>query len=266
MPDDLLDPRLAAGDNQPPPDPIDTLLAPLRADFALWGHEEIPNRVAEIVRAANAWMTDVKEITSDDFGPKVEDFLKQIRDETQALDATRKALNKPHDDAIKAHNDAFRPIGALFEAAVTGLKKIKAMCLAYDEKKKAAAAASAAAEAKRLAEAAEAAKALAAAPTEIPVEAAVMADQAVKAAEEAATVAASAQRAKPALVGNYTGRASGYRTVWKARITNPAKALIYYQKHAKLLEVLQSLANADAKTMKEACDIPGIEAYSEQTV
>lgn len=255
------------GHNNPPPDAIDTILNPLRPEFAERGLFTEIDRVAEIVRGANAWATDVKVIDSDEYGARCEDFLKQIRDLAKSLDDKRKAINQPYADTIEATNAVFAPIGGLLRICTETMKGIKARCLAYADNKQREAAKAAAEAARKAQEQADAMKAAAAKENaETPIENQVVAEEAQKRADTMAKRAETAAAAKPTLTGDATGRASGYRTVWSADITDWKLAAQSYADYPKVRETIQREADADAKRLKDAMMIPGTKPKSERKV
>lgn len=98
----------------------------------------------------------------------------------------------------------------------------------------------------------------------------VAADTAAKAATEAVATATVAQAAKPQVRSELTGRASGFRTTWKAKIVDLKLAADHYLTDTRgkiaLTEAIQKLANADAKAMKDKTAIPGIKAAPDEAV
>lgn len=227
------------------------------------GHNQfapIKARVDALVAAANAWLGEVKEIADLDTANACDDFLNQIKAELTALDTERKTLNKPHDEAIKANNDAFRPLTALLDKAKTLLTPLKTGWLKREQDRIAAEKRRAEEEALRKMQEAEDAKRAAGSS----VEAAVAADDAQKAADEALAQASRVASLKPQVKGDHSARASGLRTHWSAAITDYPKALQHYGNHPEVRAVVERLANADARDQKAALQVPGVEPKSEQ--
>lgn len=217
-------------------------------------------RVDDLMEAANTWLAEVPEITNAETAKACDDFLDQIKKELSALESDRKAKNKPHDDAVKANNDFYRPLTALLDKAKTLLAPLKTKWLKREQDRIAAEKRVAEEEALRKLQEAEDAKRKAAAS----VQAAVQADQAEKAAADAMAALEAANRAKAQVKGNYAAKASGLRTYWSAVVTDQRKAVNHYCDHPKMKALVQELANADARDQKDGLDIPGIEPKKEE--
>lgn len=227
---------------------------------------DLKKRADSLAIAAEAWLKEVPAITTDEQAGSLEDFLKQLRDNYKEIDDERKRLKAPHDKAGKDVQELFTPLLTLIENSALAVKPLKAAWLQLVDRRQKEAAAAAAEAARKAQEEADFARAK----VEMGIGSPIRNAAAAQAAEEAAVMAQQAAQvaaaAKPQVRGALTGRASGGRTRWFAKITDPVKALTYYSKHAKLLEVLQSLADADVRAMKENCNVPGIEAASEHVV
>lgn len=217
-------------------------------------------RVEELMAAANQWLAEVKEIADSETAKACEDFLQQVKDETTALEAERKAFNKPLEDQVKANNDAYRPLTALLAKAKDMLTPLKTGWLKREQDRIAAEKRKAEEEALRKLQEAEDAKRAAAAS----VQAAVQADEAQKAAEEAMANVAALDRAKASVKGNYASRSSGLRTYWSATITDYPKAVLHYSGNQKMRDLVQQLADADARDQKDKLAVPGVEPKSEE--
>ena len=101
---DVIDPRLSMGANHPPAEDA----------FAL--------RVEKLVAATNAWATHVPKITDLDTSKKCRDFIAQVTEEWDALEAERKTQKKPHDDAAAAVQARFSPLLRRLQVAKDLLK------------------------------------------------------------------------------------------------------------------------------------------------
>lgn len=223
-------------------------------------------RVAKLVEAANAWAKDVPTIATEEQAKKCADLIDQIREEDDAVDAARKKEKQPHDEAIAAIQNRFNPLRDRLKACTAVLRKLKDGWLRLLEQRQqeearkaleaAAAAQAAADEAQRKLEAG-------AGPA---VESMLEADAKAEEARLAQNRAYQTARAKPQVRGSLTGRASGFRSYWRAEITDRMAALTAYQGHPKLLETLQQLADADAREMKDALRVPGIKAIQDRRV
>lgn len=217
-------------------------------------------RVDDLMDAANAWLKSVPEITDEETATACDDFLKQVKDEADALEKTRKAFNKPLEDQVKANNDAYRPLTALLEKAKSLLTPLKTKWLKREQDRIAAERKKAEEEALRKLQEAEDAKRSAASS----VQDAVRADEAQKAADTAMAAVEAANKAKATVKGNYATRSSGLRTYWSANITDYTKAAIHYCDNPKMVALIQQLADADARDQKDALKVPGIEPKSEE--
>ena len=241
MPDD----SAPIGHNQPPADDI---YGPYR------------QRTNDIVEAANTWLKTVKDITDEPTAKACDDFLNQIKDELAAIDKDRKGINAPWEAKVKVNNDTFRPLVALLDKSKVMLAPLKTRWLKREQDRLAAErAAKEAAALKAMQEAEEAARKATAS-----VEAAVRADEAQA---NAATLLDEAQRAstaKASVKGDYAVRASGLRTYWSATIENYDAALKHYGPRAEVRDLIQRLADADARADKADMDVPGCKAKSEQ--
>lgn len=232
------------GHNQPPTD----IYAPYR------------DRTNDIVEAANVWFKTIKEITDEPTAKAADDFLAQIRDELVAIDTDRKKINKPHDDAVIANNNAFRPMVALLTKSKELLSPLKTKWLQREKDRLARERAEKEAAAlKAMQEAEEAARKAASS-----VEAAVHADEAQERASDLLDQAQAASKAKAHVKGDYAVRSSGLRTYWSATIENYTLTLAHYANHAKVKELIQSLADADARADKLDMSVPGCKAKSEE--
>lgn len=217
-------------------------------------------RVDDLMAAANEWLANVPEITDEETAKACDDFLKQVKDEADALEKARKAFNKPLEDQVKANNDAYRPLTAMLEKAKALLSPLKTKWLKREQDRIAAERRAKEDEALKALQAAEDAKRAAA----TSIQAAIQADEAQKAAETAMAAVEAASRAKATVKGNYAARASGLRAYWSAEITDQMKATMNYFDHPKVVALVQSLANADAVEFKDKLNLPGIKPKKEE--
>lgn len=235
---------------------------PTGADAA----ETFEQRVSSLIEATNAWTKEVPQITSDEQAARAEDLLTQIREEDSAVEEARKAARKPHDDAVKIIQAKFTPLCDKLAVCTSLLKRLKAAWLAVLEERQAAerhrteeAARKAAAEAEAARRKLEEAKGPA-------VQSQLEADIAEQRAEEAAETARRAARARPQVVGELGGRASGFRVHYSAKIVERRKVLDWYQGHPQVAEVIQQLADAEARDLKERFAVPGAQLVKERRV
>lgn len=205
-------------------------------------------RVDNLIAAANAWLDGT--IESEAQAAQCEDLIVQLRQEEQAVDSARKAAGKPHRDAIADIQARFAPLIDKLQAGTGLLKKIKAAWLSKlaEQQRQARAAAE---EAARKAQADADAAALAFAAAKPTVAGALAVDDAHAAAADAADAARRAAAAKPQMTGAVSGRASGFRTHYSAKITNRRAAVMHYAGHPDMQATAQRLADADAREMKE---------------
>jgi type IV secretory pathway VirB10-like protein len=242
-------PRAVPGDNMPPAFDPDVLA-------------ECKAKADDFADAAGAWL-DLKEIETAEQSAKLTDFVDGARKIYKHIEDARKKQKKPHDDAGKKVQKAFTPLTEAVEKSVEKVKPLQTAWLAKEEERLEAERAAAAAEAERLRKEAEAKAAEAAARNDVAgeVEADVLAAEAKVAAKAAASTArASAQSA--------TGgaRNMSLRTTREAEITNPRLAMMHYQNHPKLLDVLRELASAEVRAAKGAdIRIPGVNIIERKT-
>lgn len=235
--------------------------------------DELNAAVAERIKTANEWARTVPEITDLGTAQACDDFIAQLRAEGDAVEAARKAEKQPHDDAIteiqgfytRLYNTAKGSVSLIGEA-IKILNARKATWLAREDERLRAEERKRQAEADRKREEAEALAAAADSGEGDVIENSVAAETAQKEAADAQRLADAAAKAKPKVRGEVASRASGFRTLWKARITDQLKALRYYRNHGKIKEALQGLADADARAIKTGAPPPGVEFYSERTV
>lgn len=225
--------------------------------------QAIKGRADALAETANAWL-GVKAITDLETAEACDSFLAQVRAELKAADKDRKAINEPHDKAVKANNDRFRGVTALLmkcEEMLAPLKagwlKREAARIAADKAEREMAAKRAMQEAEDARKAAEAA----AAPT---VQAALVVEETAAAVDTALKALAEAERARPVVKGGLAARASGLRQYWFAKIHDYQKALHHYGLREEVQEVVQRLANADARERKDSLAVPGVQAKMEE--
>ncbi len=217
------------------------------------------NRTSDIVEAANVWLKKVTEITDEPTAKACDDFLAQIAGELKAIDADRKAWNKPHDDAIAANNNTFKPMTLLLDKAKMLLSPLKVKWLQREKDRLAQErAAKEAAALKAMQEAEDAAR-----KATTSVEAAVRADEAQERAQEALDASAAADKAKASVKGDVV-RASGLRTYWSATVEDWNAAAQHYCNTPAVQAAIQVAANANAREQKAAMKVPGCKAISEE--
>jgi 23S rRNA pseudoU1915 N3-methylase RlmH len=219
-----------AGHNRPPP-------------YDTEAHADLAARTDKFMAACN----DVRaagEVSSEETAQMLSDLIAGLRGLKKQVEAQKKQDKAPHDEAGKAVLAAFTPLEERLERAT---KAMLALMQAWMDKKRAEAEAEKArkaAEAEAARKAAEEAAAKAAATGDLDAEI-----EAEKLAADAAKAEKQAAKDVKVSVGSATGagRTISSRKVRTAEITNPRALFLRYVDHPKVLEVLQSLANADVR-------------------
>jgi hypothetical protein len=227
-------------------------LPPTEADVAR-------ERVEGLVSAANRWARERPEITDAETAARANDFLEQLAAEAKKLELQRRAEKRPHEDAAKAVDARYRPLADMVGACklvVTALHSAwlrrEQDRLAIERRRKEAEAR----EAQRLADEAARKAAAAASVSDL-----IAASEAERAAKEASAAAAAVpERAQTR--GQLSGRARSLKTTWHARVVDPYAAIRHYRDRAEVRELVERLANADARAGVRA--IPGCAVYSTQ--
>lgn len=224
----------------------------------------IKSRADALAKTANEWLANVKTITDQETAEACDSFLAQVRAELKASDLDRKGLNAPHDVAIKANNDRFRPVTALLETCERLLAPLKAGWLQREKVRLAAEKAAAEAEALRRMQEAEDARKAAEAQSAPTVQSVLAIEETAAAVDEAMAALTVVERAKPVVKGGLAARSSGLRQYWSAVVTDWPAAVRHYQGREEVRDVVQRLANADAREMKSALLVPGVETNMEE--
>ena len=208
---------------------------------------ESQNRVEELTDTANQWIEKCEEIQDEDQAGRANDFRAQIRAAKTDVENKRKDEVKPLNDQVTAINTKFKALVPFLDESLTRLNGLLEPWLQKLEEKKQKEARQAREEAETRRREAEAAK-----------------KQAEEEAEKAEKEAAQIEKSKPQVKGDYSGKSTGFRTTWKAKITDIDKAFEYYKVHPKVVEALEKLGNADARGGRRR--IPGFEIFSEKSV
>lgn len=235
---------------------------------------KMEEHLADRIKKANEWVEsfrdpesgELKPITDEATASACADAIDQLRDEYRAVEAARVAERKPLNDQLDSIQGYYRPLLDKIETAAEFLKGLKKTWLDLLDKRQRDAAAAARKKALADAEEAERLRVAALQTRTNAVEATVKANEAAARAEQSYSDAAAATAAKPQVRGETTGRASGYRTTWRAEIVDAKLALVHYATHGKILAALQVAADADARALHERADIPGIKVISEKVV
>lgn len=218
----------AIGHNQPPePTPLEAFTA----------------HVNDLFTEATNFL-DGEPILTEGQAEAVSKLLSDARDASKDADKQRVIEKKPHDDAGKAVQEAWKPIIARADLTAETCKKALAPWLKSKDDALRAVALAAAQEAEKLA---AAARALHAATDATDLAATERAEQALKEADQAAKAAERADRAKSQATGG--SRAVGLRSVWTATITDQRTALNHYIKSQpqEFIALIQGLADSEAR-------------------
>lgn len=248
----LDDPRTAIGGNQGPPFDPDQV-------------EKLAAEGVQFIDAAGKWL-DKKKLTTEDDAGRLNDFITGLKKRRKAVDQARADAKKPHDDAAKAVQAAFKPVLDQFDLAV---KKVQPMLTAFlqeqDDKRKAEARRQAE-EARKAQEEADRLAAQAASRNDVAGEA--EAEEARKRAADQAKEAARAE-AQRSNVRSATGggRTASLRTYYRAEVTNPRVAFMDMQNEPEVLECLRQVAERRARAKgfdPEKDTIPGCVIHVER--
>lgn len=210
---------------------------------------------------------------ADKYADVTEDNAQFIRDHigyggklAKEIDAQREAEKKPHLEAGRKIDGAYKPLVDSCDQIVRSMKaKLTAFLDAREREAKRAAE-----EARRKLEEAERAAAKAAEPEDDPFLAAtaeaVTADVKVAHAE-ARTAEASVMAASRVSSAAGGFKAAGLKTVRKAKVTDWSKLAQHYLNSGDLRATLEKLANADIRHAKGAAiEIPGVEIVEERVL
>lgn len=242
-----------AGHNRPPPVDPDLLGA-------------FRERIERAAETAGSWL-DAKVIESDEDASRARDYIRAIKALKDEIDAARQDAKRPHDEAAKAVQEAFRP---LLTPLIFTDGAVKSMLSRFAERKRAALEedrdARLAALRAELAEAEQAAEAARGRNDVLGIAGAE--DRAGDLRKQIKALAGKAGAPK-VQIGSATGgaRTMGQRTVRRATLVNVNHAFMHYRDHPALRECLESLANADLRAAKGAAvDLPGFIITEERIV
>lgn len=232
-----MNPRAVMGANYPPPYDPEVL-------------KQAVDKASGLADVAGAWL-DLSEIGSAEESQMLTDFITGARAVEKEIEAARVAAKKPHDEAAKAVQEAFKRPLSIVEKVLDKAKKLQGGWLIKERQRAEAEKRRLAEEAARLAREAEAEAARAARANDVVGEA-----EAEEKAREAAKVAKEAERAAKVKADSYTGagRAMSLRKVKTAEITNPRAVCNYFIEDPALLELLHRLATA---AIRRGQTVPG---------
>lgn len=214
---------------------------------------------AEEIESLKARAEAFGEITDANAGA-ASDLIKLAKKLAKDIDDKRKEEKQPHLDAGRQIDGTYNP---LVEAAKKAPASVERALTAYvvEQKRKAE-------DARREAERKAAEEAEKARRLQNDALLAEDAAAAAKAAENEAKLVAAEEKQAGNVKGSEGFRASGLRTVRKAKITNATMLVTFYMARPEVIELCERLANADIRAAKGGqVAIPGIEVIeTEQLV
>jgi len=208
--------------------------------------DTIRAKVQDFTDGAGAWL-DLKELTSNEQAEKATDFVNGARAVWKAVDEARKAAKKPHDDAGKAVQEAFKPLLTKLELAAKKVGELQTAWLRAERDRAEALRRQQEAEADRAAE--EAARRAREAEARNDIDGMVEAEAAALRAEKDAK---AASKPVAAWAGSATGagRTVSLRTTWFAEVVNINHAFVAYRDRPEVRELLERLATADVRAQQ----------------
>lgn len=232
------------GHNNPPPYDPDVV-------------KEAVEKATGLADTAGAWL-DLSQIESAEEAQMLTDFITGARAVEKEIEAARVAAKKPHDEAAKAVQEAFKRPLSIVEKVLAKAKALQGDWLIKERQRAEAEKRRLAEEAARLAREAEAEAARAALANDVVGEA-----EAEEKAREAANLAKDAERAAKVKAESYTGagRAMSLRTVKTVEIKNPRAVANYFIEDPALLELLNRLATA---AIRRGESVPGVNVKEKQ--
>lgn len=231
--------RAVTGHNNPPAYDFDIL-------------EKFAETTDEFLRVTKKWLS-LEQIETEEHASQITDQIDGLRGLYKKVDTARADAKKPHDEAGKAVQAAFKP---LLDKLTKAADVLKPKLAAYASKKMRIEA-----EAKRKAEEAakraadEAAERARLAELEGDIGARVEAEEAQKAAEKAQKDAA--RKVDTGIKSaSGAGRTMSLRKVKDVEITNINVLFMHYRNHPDVLDVLRRLATAEVRSKDYDGSIP----------
>lgn len=226
---------------------------------------ELMREAEEISEVVNEWSEKISNVENEDQAQQLRDLMAKITGRLAQVEADREAEKRPYLEAGRAVDARYAPLKSLLEACARPVQELLVGWLKLERDRQQADVVAARTEAARLAAVAEAArKAVEAKRTVVSTTAAVDAERRAK---EAAEAVETALRAKPQVASASGGvRKAALRTTWYAVCTSVPLAFRTYGHHPDVIEVLERLASASAKTHKGNVAISGFEIRSKETV
>lgn len=225
---------------------------------------DIDARIDAFLKGADIW-AERKEL-DDELAARANDFLAGLKKLQREADEARKAEKKPHQDAARAVDDAWKLRTGRIERIIGIVRPLLDRFLRAKAEKERLAREEAERRRREAEEAARAAEADAAAAASASQR--IEAEERAEAARRESEIAAAeaAKRAEPTRIESATGLANrrGLKTVRKARIVSLPLALAHYKDHADVADAILRLANAELRHapviegVKQIPKIPGI--------
>jgi len=248
-------PRAVLGGNNPP-EPIDPAKPVL----------DLQPRVDKLKETADIWIKAVPKLTTEDQAKKCADFREQVKAEIDALDDAHKIAKAPFLDACQKLDKAKRDLKATLLVIDQAMRDLEKPWLQELKAKLEAEAKRLADEAAAKAKLAEEAARKAQAPT-ADIGTRVAAQQAIEGAADAQAAATTAAGAKAHIRGDLSSRATGLREFWYAEIIDFNAVFEHFKNDPQMREVVQAVADREARAQKSNCNIPGMFAtYEERPV
>lgn len=225
--------------------------------------EALRNTTAEFIEASEEWVKT--PIDSDELAEKLNDQINGLRQIFKKADDARKEAKKPHDDAGKEVQAAFKPI---LDRITKCADLLKPKAAAYAKKKADEEAKRQREERERAAQAeAEAARALAEAEAQGSIEAQLRAEEQ---AAEAERIRKEAERKRDTSIKSASGggRTMSLRSRRVCSIKSIGSAFLTFKDDPEVADLLVRLANrrANAAGFDDAQTIPGFDIEVVKTI
>ncbi len=220
-------------------------------------------RVAEFADAAGAWL-DLGKIETEEQASRLRDFIDGARGVVKAIDAARIEAKRPHDEAAKAVQDAFRPLLDTVERAIARTKPLLTAYLEEKRRVEEKRRADEAAAAREAAAAAEAAARAAEARHDVAGEA-----EAAAALDAAHAAEKAAQREVKVGVASATGggRSAGLRAMKHAKVVNWNLAFIAVRDDTAVQDAITGALNRIIRAKDyDGHEIAGVEIFETRSV
>jgi hypothetical protein len=210
--------------------------------------ENIEDQAAQVLK----WLADLKELTNDRDADKAANYRDSLNKLHKKADERRKEEKEPLARQVKEIDSKY---GAIVKTAKDAADTVRDALTRFMRRKEAEENARIAAERK----AAEAER------KRQEAERRALEDQdiALAALEPPPAPTPEPEAPRPIRVGGQLGRATGFRTVHKAKITDYRKALDHFAEHPDVRAVIEKLCNSEARSRTRK-DIPGVEFVEER--